>query len=98
LLGEHAVEYRYREYTEEPLSKAEIERVLRMLGVGPHDVLRKNDRAYKELGLTGKESAKTLVKLMAEHPTLLQRPIAIAGKRAVLGRPVENLLALIDGA
>lgn len=98
MLGEHAVEYRYREYTEEPLSKAEIERVLRMLGVGPHEVLRKNDRAYKDLGLTGNESAEDLVKLMAEHPTLLQRPIAIAGKRAVLGRPVENLLELVEGA
>jgi arsenate reductase (glutaredoxin) len=98
LLDEHGVEHRYREYTEEPLTKAEIERVLRLLGVEPHEVLRKNDRAYKELGLTGNEPKKTLVKLMAEHPTLLQRPIAVSGNRAVVGRPVENLLELIEHA
>lgn len=97
MLDEHAVEYRYREYTQEPLSKPEIERVLKMLGCKPVDVLRKNDKAYKELGLTGEEPAKKLVALMAEHPTLLQRPIAVLGRRAVVGRPVENLLELIEG-
>ena len=95
MLEEHGVEYRYREYTKEPLSKTELRKVLGQLGLGPHDVLRKNDKAYKELGLTGEESATKLVSLMAEHPTLLQRPIAVLGKRAVVGRPVGNLLELI---
>lgn len=95
MLKKHKVEYRYREYTEEPLSKGEIEKVLKMLGVEPVAVLRKNDAAYKTLGLTGKESRAKLVGLMAEHPTLLQRPIAIVGKKAVVGRPVERILDLV---
>jgi arsenate reductase (glutaredoxin) len=95
LLKKHKVEYRYREYTAEPLSKAEIDKVLKMLGVEPVAVLRKNDAAYKALGLTGKESRAKLVGLMAEHPTLLQRPIAIVGKKAVVGRPVERILELV---
>jgi arsenate reductase-like glutaredoxin family protein len=49
----------------------------------------------KKLGLTGKEPAARLVKLMAENPTLLQRPIGVHGKKAVIGRPPENLLALL---
>ena len=96
MLDERGAEVQYREYTQQPLSKAEIERVLRMLDVEPREVLRKNDKAYKELGLTGEEPAAQLVTLMAEHPTLLQRPIAIAGDRAVVGRPVENLLELLE--
>lgn len=88
------MKYRYREYTEEPLSKKEIEAVLSKLGLTPHDVLRKNDKAFKELGLTGQESAKELIRLMAEHPTLLQRPIGVVGNKAVVGRPPENLLTI----
>ncbi len=94
MLKEKKIPFRYREYTKEPLSKAELVKVLGYLGLGPKDVLRKNDAAYKENGLTGQESDAKLIALMAEHPTLLQRPIGVKGKRAVLGRPPENLLAL----
>ncbi len=94
LLDERGIDYRYREYTDEPLSKKELKDVLGKLGLGPKDVLRKHDKAYKELGLTGDESDARLVDLMVEHPTLLQRPIGVKGKKAVVGRPVENLLEL----
>lgn len=96
MLDARGVKYRYREYTKEPLSKAEITRVLDRLGLGPKDVLRKNDKVFKDLGLTGREPDDELVALMAEHPTLLQRPIGVLGDRAALGRPVENLLTLLD--
>lgn len=94
MLDERGVAYRYREYTREPLSEAEIRRVLELLGVGPREVLRRGDRAAKELGLTGEEPEDRLVALMAEHPTLLQRPIGVSGGRAVVGRPPEKLLEL----
>jgi arsenate reductase len=95
LLNDEGIEFEYREYTQEPLSKAELEKVLGMLGVEPAEVLRKNDKAYKELGLTGKEPKTKLLGLMAKHPTLLQRPIAVKGKKAVVGRPPERILELV---
>ena len=95
MLDEAGAEYRYREYTKEPLTQAEIKRVLKMLGLGPKDVLRKNDKAFKELGLSGDESNAALIKHMAEHPTLLQRPIGVLGGKAVVGRPPERLLELL---
>lgn len=64
------------------------------MGLKAHDVLRKNDKAFKENGLTGDETQAELIRLMAKHPTLLQRPIGVKGKKAVVGRPVENLLEL----
>ena len=94
MLDDEGVDYVYREYTQEPLSKAELERVLGALGLQARQVLRKNDKAYKELGLTGEEKTAELVKLMAEHPTLVQRPIGVVGDRAAVGRPIENLLEL----
>ena len=90
MLNEKGIEYRYREYTREPLSEAEIRDVLRKLGLRPRDVLRKND-----LGFTGEEPENDLIAAMARHPTLLQRPIGIAGDRAVVGRPPERLLELV---
>ena len=91
MLDGKGIEYRYREYTREPLSEKEIRDVLRKLGLRPRDVLRKND-----LGFTGEERDKELIAAMARHPTLLQRPIGVLGDRAVVGRPPERLLELVE--
>ena len=98
MLDEKRIPYRYREYWEDPLTFEELERVLGLLGVGPKDVLRRQDKAFKELGLTGDETDSDLISHMVRHPTLLQRPIGIVegeqGGKAVIGRPVERLLEL----
>ena len=94
MLKEKGVDYRYRDYRDDPLTKTELKKTLKLLGVRARDALRKNDKAYKELGLTGQEPEARLIGLMAQHPTLLQRPIGIARGRAVLGRPPETLLEL----
>ena len=95
MLERRGVPYRYREYTREPLSAAEIREVLDKLGLEPRDLLRKRDAANRELGLTGDEPAETLIDQMARHPTLLQRPIGVLRGRAVIGRPAERLLELL---
>ena len=92
MLEDEGLAYRYREYTEDPLSAAELKALFGKLKAKPHELLRKRDA--KALGLTGDETDAQLLKLMAEHPTLLQRPIGVKGRRAVVGRPVENLLEL----
>jgi arsenate reductase len=95
LLDEKGISYRYRDYVKDPLTEAEIRDVLTRLGLRPRDVLRKNDAAYKQLGLTGDEPDAQLIAALAKHSTLLQRPIGIAGDRAVVGRPPERLLELV---
>jgi arsenate reductase len=94
LLDDRGIEYRYRDYKKQPLSQDELRSLFKKLGRTPGELLRRNDRAYKETGLTGDESASRLIGLMAKHPTLLQRPIGVKGRRAVVGRPPENLLDL----
>ena len=93
LLEEHGIAFEYREYRENPLSKKELKDVLKKLGMGPRDVLRTRDA--NKLGLSGDETDDALLDLMAEHPTLLQRPIGIVGDNAALGRPPEALLDLV---
>lgn len=78
------------------MSADEIREILSRLGVGPRDILRKNDKAYKELALTGEESDDTLIAHMANHVTLVQRPIGLLHGKARLGRPPETLLELLS--
>lgn len=94
MLDEKAIPYRYREYTREPLSEDELREILRLLGIPARDLLRTRDAAYAELGLTGEEPEDELVRAMARHPTLVQRPIGRHPGKAVLGRPPERLLEL----
>ena len=74
MLKENGIAFEYREYRREPLSGEKIRELLDMLGVAPRDLLRSRDRAFKELALTGAEEDDHLIALMAENPTLLQRP------------------------
>ncbi|MEZ6014742.1 MAG: ArsC/Spx/MgsR family protein [Planctomycetota bacterium] len=90
MLDGHGVSYRYREYRDEPLSKAELRAVLKKLGLTARDVLRTKDAAKHGVDADASEAA--LIAAMAEEPTLLQRPILVGPKGAVLGRPVEALV------
>ena len=94
MLEEHGVEFRYREYKKEPLGEGELRELFAKLGLSPRDLLRRRDKAYRELGLSGDESEDRLIELMAGHPTLLERPIGVSGQRAVVGRPPDRLLDL----
>lgn len=94
MLDDKGIDYRYREYTKEPLSEEELVNLFEKLAKSPKDLLRKRDKAFKELGLNGDEPDNELISHMASHPTLLQRPVGVKGDKAVVGRPIENLLEL----
>jgi arsenate reductase (glutaredoxin) len=96
LLDEKAIPYRYREYTREPLTEDEIRGILRLLGISARGLLRTKDSAYAELGLAGEVPDDELILAMARHPTLVQRPIGRLPGKAVLGRPPERLLELVE--
>ena len=84
------------EYLKTPPNFAELEAVLAMLGMGPREFLRRREVEYKELGLADESvSRDDLIVAMVEHPRLIERPVAISGKRAVLGRPTEKVLELV---
>ena len=96
LLRESGIPYEKINYYIEPLSKKKLTELLRKLNMKPRDLLRKSESVYKELGLADdKFSDSELIALMIEHPDLIQRPIVERGDRAVLGRPTENVKALL---
>jgi arsenate reductase len=66
------------------------------MGVAPRELLRTGEAVYRELELGKRElSDDELIRLMAEHPDLIQRPIVERGGRAVLGRPTERIRDLL---
>ena len=95
LLDEHNVDYEYREYKTNPLSRVELQEVLTKLKVPANTLLRKRDKAYKANNLTGKEDDTTLVALFVQYPTLMQRPIFVNGDKAIVGRPIEKMLSIL---
>jgi arsenate reductase len=84
------------EYLQTPLSVAGIEALLRLLDGDPADLVR-NDSHFKELGLNADDyqSAEAVAALLAEHPKLMQRPVAVRGDRAVIARPAELVETLL---
>lgn len=94
MLKEHGAEFTYREYTKDSLSADEIRSVLQKLGKSAKELLRSRDA--KKAGLTGNEGDDVLIAAMADNARLLQRPIAILGDKAEVGRPVDNILRLLS--
>ena len=83
-------------YLESPLTVSDIEALLKKLGMSAIDVVRRGESEFKEAGLDKQSSEADIVAAMAAHAKLLERPIVVRGDRAVMGRPPENVLALIN--
>ncbi len=82
-------------YLEQVPSKKELKEIIQKLGISPIDLIRKSEAIYKEQ-FKGKElTDNQWIAAMHEYPKLIQRPIVIKGKQAVIGRPPENVLNII---
>lgn len=96
ILAERGVDAEYVRYLEQTPSKDELRRVIALLGVdGPRAIARTGESVWKELGLDDAGDDE-LLDAMVANPILIERPIVIRGDRAVIGRPPENVLELLD--
>ena len=93
---ESGVPFEKVNYYTAPLSRKKLADLIRKMNIKPRDLLRKSEAVYRELGLAKDAfSDEEIISLMIEHPDLIQRPIIERGDRAVLGRPTENVKALL---
>ena len=95
LLEENGVQPQVVLYLETPLDTGKIKGLLTKLGLSAAELVRRGEDDYKSCGLGKDSSEAELIAAMAAHPKLIERPIVVKGKRAVLGRPPENALELI---
>jgi arsenate reductase len=95
LLQEKGFKPEIIEYLKNIPTHAELEDVLQKLGMRAEDLLRKNEKVFKEL-YKGKElSDSKWIEAMIAEPKMIERPIFINGDKAVVGRPPEKVLELI---
>jgi arsenate reductase len=97
LLEERGISFETRLYLESPLDRVEIRDLCTRLGATVLDITRTKQGEFAEAGLSRESSEEALFDAMVAAPILMERPILIRGRRAAIGRPPEDVLALLDG-
>ena len=83
-------------YLETPLNAAQLRDLLSKLGIGARELLRTGEDEYKTLNLADASlSDDDVIAAMAAHPKLIERPILVAGDKAMIGRPPEKILEIL---
>lgn len=89
ILQESKLPFEIINYIETPLSKSELSEIIKLLGISPIDLVRKNEAIWKE-NYKGKNlSDSEIITAMVKNPKLIERPIVINSGKAVIGRPPE---------
>ena len=85
------------EYLKTPPNKQTLAEILQELQLKPRELMRQGDAKFKELNL-GDDSLTSdqLIDALVEHPALLQRPVVRFGGEAAIGRPLDNIIDLLD--
>ncbi|SDR85840.1 arsenate reductase [Polaribacter sp. KT25b] len=88
-------EFKIIKYLDAIPSEKELTEIIKLLNISPIDLVRKNEKIWKE-NYKGKElSDKEIILAMIQNPKLIERPIIINNNKAVIGRPSENILTII---
>ncbi|GHD32597.1 arsenate reductase [Halioglobus pacificus] len=96
LLQEHGVQPEVILYLETPPDRKVLQALLAALNKQPSELVRRGEADYKEAGLSKASDEAAVLDAMVAFPKLIERPIVVAGERAILGRPPENVLELIN--
>lgn len=97
LLSERGIRVQVVHYLDTPPDAAALRALLRKLGLAPRALLRTGEPEYRALGLDapGLDDA-AIIDAMVAAPRLIERPILVRGERALIGRPTERVLELLD--
>lgn len=95
ILDESGNKFEVIKYLDNPLSSSEIEKLLKKLEIAPIDLVRTNEAVWKE-HFKGKQLTEDeVIAAMVKYPKLIERPIVVSDKGAVIGRPPENINTII---
>ncbi|WP_020042984.1 arsenate reductase (glutaredoxin) [Salipiger mucosus] len=95
LLEEAGVTPQIRRYLEDAPTLDELRAAQAALGLPAIEIMRPKEAAFREMGLSKDADDETLLRAMAEQPKLIERPVAFAGDRAVIGRPPQRVRDLL---
>jgi arsenate reductase len=95
LLEEKGLEIEIIKYLDTPPSKATLIKVLKMLNIKPRELMRSKEEIYITLNLQNVTDENLLIEAMIANPKLIERPVVIKEGKAVIARPLENVLELL---
>jgi len=96
LIAERQLDARVIDYLATPPSRGELLVLLDQLGLEAEDLVRRSEAVFKE-NYAGREmSDEQWLDALIAHPILIERPIVVRGDKAVIGRPTEKVIALLD--
>lgn len=96
LLQSKGIQPKVVEYLKNPPSFEELSAILDKLNMMPVELMRTGEKTYHELGLAAASyTPDGLIEIMVENPILIERPIVVAGNKAAIGRPPENILEIL---
>lgn len=97
IIKDHGMKPTIVEYLKTPLDKFDLENISRLLNKRPKDFVRKNEADFKENNIKNIiENDAGLINEMVKYPKIIERPIVLYKDKAVIGRPPENVLELLN--
>ncbi len=96
LLEEKGIDVDIIKYLDVSHTQKDIKELLNKLGISARELMRTKESIYKKLDLKNENDEKELILAMVENPKLIERPIVIKDDKAVIGRPIENVINLIS--
>ena len=97
LLKDRGIDPHIIEYLKHPPSVSDIRNLSKKLGLHPKEFIRTREPDFKEQNLSDNlEDSELLFEAMSRHPKIIERPIIVKENLAVLGRPPENILTLLE--
>lgn len=95
ILENSGKEFQIIKYLEHNITEKELNEIINLLNISPIDLVRKTEKIWKE-NYKGKElSDKQIITAMLKYPKLIERPIVVNNKKAVIGRPSEEITNII---
>ena len=83
------------EYLKAPLDEVILRDLLNKLDKSVHEVVRTKEEVYSQLNLSSESTEEEIIAAIIKYPVLLERPIVVKDDKAVIGRPPENVKALL---
>lgn len=96
LFAEKGIDYKKVNYFIDPLTEEKLTDLFKKAKLKPYDALRRAEPDFKGLGITADTPDSEVIRHMVAFPSILQRPIVEVGNKAVLARPIEKAVELIE--
>ncbi len=95
LLQEKNIEFKFIEYLKTPFTYKELAGLIKLIGIKPFDLIRKNEAVFKATYANKQLSDSEWIDVMLAHPNLIERPIVVNGQNAIIARPAEKILEIL---